>query len=121
MRTHIVLALATGILTALFVATVQAVDLHVDQDSIGGRVFDSSTNAGIPGLSVHLVAPKVANQAVRITVTNTDGRFAFNGLTVGRYLLTIFRGTTLVYRKEIDNRVTTSLTVPLRAVPNSER
>jgi hypothetical protein len=89
----------------------------VRPDSITGPVFDSSSNRGIAGLSVQLTAPRVMKQPVRITITNADREFAFKGLTAGKYLLTISRGTTLLYRKEIDNRVTKDFTVPLRVVP----
>src|SRR5215471_5428982 len=70
---------------------------------------------GIAALSVRLEAPKVKKQPVGVTVTNADGEFVFEGMTVGKYLLTIYRGTTLLYRKEIDNSVTTTFTVPLRS------
>jgi hypothetical protein len=113
--------MAIGVLSGLLATAASAVEVHVERDRITGRVFDSSTGHGIAALSVQLMAPRVAKQPVRITVTNADGEFAFKGLTVGKYLLMIYRGTTLLYRKEIDNSVATSFTVPLRVVPTGER
>jgi hypothetical protein len=106
-----------GIVATLLAMNAHAVAVVVRPDSITGRVFDSSSNRGIAGLSVQLMAPKVLKQPVRITVTNADGVFEFKGLTVGKYLLAIYRGTTLLYRKEIDNAVANTFTVPLRVMP----
>jgi Carboxypeptidase regulatory-like domain len=117
MRTRIVVAITIGVLAGLFATAALAVEMQVERDRITGRVFESSTGRGIAALSVQLTAPRVARQPVRITITNTDGEFAFKGLTVGKYLLTIYRGTTLLFRKEIDNRVASAITVPLRVVP----
>jgi hypothetical protein len=56
------------------------------------------------------------NLPIRITITDANGEFAFRELAVGTYLLTIYTGTTLLYRKEIDNSVSQRFTVPLRPI-----
>lgn len=94
-----------------------AVDVQVTRDHISGRVFEETSNRGIQGLSVRLIAPREMNVPVRITLSNANGDFAFTGLVEGRYLLVIYRGTNLVYRKEIDNRVAQRFAVTLRARP----
>ncbi len=115
---HTRMTLALGICLAALVASspARAVTVEVRDDSINGRVFDSSSGQGIAGLSVHLVAPRALNQPVRITTTGPDGTFGFTRLTKGKHLLVIYRGTTLVFRREIDTTVTTSFTVRLRPV-----
>jgi len=115
-RTRTELALAFC-LTALVVSlSARAVSVEVRDDSIKGRVFDSSSGQGITGLSVQLIAPKVLSLPVKITTTASDGSFGFTQLPKGKYLLVIYRGTKLVFRREIDTTVTTTFTVPLRPV-----
>jgi len=116
MRVRFVPSLAGGILMVLISLAANAVMVKIEQDRITGRVFDSSSNRGIAGLSVRLLAPRSAKLPVRVTITNVNGEFAFEGMTIGKYLLEISRGTTLLYRKEINNSVATSFTVPLEPV-----
>jgi hypothetical protein len=116
MRPRFVPSLAGGILAVLISFAANAVIVKIEQDRITGRVFDSSSNRGIAGLSVRLLAPRAAKLPVRVTITDANGEFAFKGVSVGKYLLEINRGTTLLYRKEIDNSVATSFTVPLQSV-----
>lgn len=111
--------LAIGILMMLATMSARAVDVQVRPDAIRGRVFDAASNRGIEGLSVQLVAPKVMKQPVRLTITTADGAFAFTDLKPGKYLLSISRGSTLLYRKEIDNHVADRFEVPLRTVPDA--
>jgi hypothetical protein len=92
----------------------QAVVVKVRPDSITGRVFETSTNSGVPGLSVRLVAPRAERLPTRITATTSDGRFEFVELRKGKYLLVIYQGTTLLFRREIDTSVETEFTVALR-------
>jgi hypothetical protein len=116
MHSRFAFSLAGGILAVLISLAANAVMVKIEQDRITGRVFDSSTNRGIAGLSVRLLAPRAAKLPVRVTITDANGEFAFKGVTTGKYLLEINRGTTLLYRKEIDNSIATSFTVPLEPV-----
>ena len=109
--------LVLGILLTAVPICAGAVAISVQRDAISGRVFDSATDHGIAGLSVRLLAPRAMKQPVRVTITDANGEFGFRGLTVGKYLLTLYRGTTLLYRREIDNSVATTFAVPLRSVP----
>lgn len=107
---------ATLILCAAAVVA-HAIEVQVTDDQISGRVYESSSNRGIQGLSVRLVAPRLMKLPVRITLSDANGEFAFTGLEEGKYLLEIYQGTALLYRKEIDNRVAQRFAVTLRAVP----
>jgi len=93
-----------------------AVVVKVRPDSISGRVFETSTNMGVPGLSVRLMAPRAERLPTKITSTTNDGRFEFAELRKGKYLLVIYQGTTLLFRREIDTTVETEFTVALRPV-----
>ncbi len=116
MRARFMLSFAGGILALLISLAANAVMMQIEKDRITGRVFDSSSNRGIAGLSVRLIAPRVARLPTRVTITDVNGEFAFKGVTTGKYLLEINRGTMLLYRKEIDNSAATSFTVPLQPV-----
>lgn len=116
MPSRLRLLLVAGLAAALLPLVVNGAAVQVEKDRITGRVFNSSTNRGVPGLSVRLIAPRATKSPVRVTITNANGEFAFRELTVGRYLLSIYRGTTLVFQKEIDNSVSQAFTVPLKPV-----
>lgn len=107
---------AAAILLLAFVGVANAIEIQVHKDRIEGRVFISTTNSGVPGLSVRLQAPRALNFPVRVTITDGNGQFAFQKLQVGKYLLTIYQGTSLLYRKEIDNRLDQHFVVSLRPV-----
>ena len=79
-------------------------------------MFETSTNRGIPGLSVRLIAPRAETLPEKITSTTSDGRFEFLELRQGKYLLMIYQGTTLLFRREIDTSVESEFTVALRPV-----
>jgi hypothetical protein len=116
------LAFALPVLLTVLVMPLAAVgvEIEVRDDSINGRVFDSSSGQGVPRLSVHLIATKALKLPVKITTTGSDGSFGFAQLPKGKYLLLIYRGpSSLVFRREIDTTVTTRFTVPLRRVRES--
>jgi carboxypeptidase family protein len=91
-----------------------AAEVHVEPNQISGRVVNTATSEGIGGISVQLMAPRAQKQPMRVTATQSDGRFLFSALTPGKYLLTMYQGATLVFRKEIDTTVDTNFTVPLQ-------
>jgi len=111
------LVLAGTLIAALVIPLIaNAVQVQVKHDSITGRVFDSSTNRGVPGLSVRLIPPRAENLPTKITSTSGDGTFQFVDLRKGKYLLVMYRGTTLVFRREIDTNVEKEFTVTLHPV-----
>ena len=116
MRRNMLTTLCLGLVLALVWADTQGAMVQVRKDMISGRVINTASGQGIPGITVHLIAPKAMRAPVRITATGTDGTFQFAKLTVGKYLLSMYQGTTLVFRKEIDTNVETQFAVPLKPV-----
>ena len=116
MRRPTLVTVAAALFFALAWGLAAAVEVQVRHDSISGRVFNSTSGSGVVGLSVRLVAPSALQLPVKITTTGENGEFRFSGLRNGKYLLTIYQGTTLVFRREIDNSIETNFVVSLRPV-----
>lgn len=116
MRSRTSLTIAVGLFFALISGLAAPVEVQVRHDSITGRVFNSANDSGVAGLSVRLAAPSALQLPVKITTTGANGEFAFSGLQTGKYLLTIYQGTTLVFRRAIDNTIETNFVVSLKPV-----
>jgi Carboxypeptidase regulatory-like domain len=119
MNRRAVIIVAIGLFLGLIWGRAVPVAVQVKHDSISGRVFNSASGTGVAGLSVRLNAPRVLQLPVKITTTNANGEFQFAGLRTGKYLLTIYQGTTLLFRREIDNSIETEFVVSLRPVATS--
>jgi hypothetical protein len=113
-RANQFLTVCAWLLMVVAVVDGKGAEVSVRHDMITGRVVNSSTNAGIAGIAVQLLAPRAMREPVRITVTRSDGTFQLLKLSAGKYLMTMYQGSTLVFRREVDTRVETDFTVPLR-------
>ncbi len=101
-------------LLALAATPARGIEAQVHDGAIDGRISDSSTNQGIPGMTVKLTPPKSSPVPQIVTRTDADGRFDFGTVRKGRYLLQVFQGTTLLYRRVIDSSKNSSFVVQLR-------
>lgn len=88
--------------------------VQVQGDKIDGRVFDSTSGQGIPKLIVRLTPPKAQKKSERVTRTDSDGKYRFEGIEAGRYLLQVYQGTTLLFRRVIDTSRDQDFVVTLR-------
>lgn len=116
MRSRTLSIFAAGLFFALVWGLAAPVAVQVRHDSITGRVYNSASGSGVAGLSVRLEAPSALQVPVKITTTGANGEFAFSGLQTGKYLLSIYQGTTLVFRRAIDNSIETNFVVSLQPV-----
>lgn len=91
-----------------------AMDIAVERDNISGRIYDSSDNQGISNLVVKLTPPRNTKEPQKVTVTDQDGQFKFEGLKKTRYLLEVNQGPTLLYRDVIDMNHETHRNIILR-------
>jgi len=121
MNGRAVLIIAVGLCLALVWGRASPVKVQVRHDSISGRVFNSASGTGVADLSVRLMAPRVLQLPVKVTTTGANGEFQFSGLRTGKYLLTIYQGTTLLFRREIDNSIETEFVVSLKPVADTGR
>jgi Carboxypeptidase regulatory-like domain len=121
MNSRAVRIIAVGLFLALVWGRAAPVEVQVRHDSISGRVFNSASGAGVAGLSVRLIAPRALQLPVKITTTGANGEFRFSGLRTGKHLLTIYQGTTLLFRREIDNSIETKFVVSLKPVAAAGR
>ena len=80
-----------------------------------GRVYEASDNKGISNLVIKLTPPRNLKVPQKITTTDQDGRFNLPGLEMGRYLLEIYQGPTLLYRDVVDLNKETNKNIMLRA------
>jgi hypothetical protein len=102
------------VVVALAATVVQAIQVTTHDGVISGRIFDSTTNAGIPGMTVKLTPPKATGRPQRVTRTDAEGAFDFGKLAKGRYLLEVYQGATLLHRRVIDNTQDQQFEVSLR-------
>src|SRR5262245_627287 len=91
-----------------------AVHARTQASDFGGRVFNAGTARGIENLEVKLTPPRSANLPIRVASTDGDGRFMFQALVHGRYLLEVSQGMYLLYRIEIDTRQSDRVDIPLQ-------
>lgn len=106
---HIVLALLA------FGATVaHAIEVTTHEGVVTGRIFDSTTNEGISGMTVKLTPPRATGRPARVTLTDSQGAFEFREPAKGRYLLEVHQGATLLYRRVIDTARNSKFQVQLR-------
>ena len=92
----------------------QAMTFTAEDGVIKGRIFDSATNEGIPGMTVKLTPPKSTARPQQVTRTDSQGAFDFGKLPKGRYLLEVHQGVTLLYRRVIDSTRNVQFEVRLR-------
>ena len=87
----------------LFASLLAAPCAEAQGFNLDGRVVvaDGNTRRPVPGLTVRLVPPTAQRQPGRLTSTDQKGEFHFLGLPRGSYLLELRRGTTVLYREEI--------------------
>lgn len=89
-RTHggslIAYAVLIGLLWGPSVARAQQGTSHVAHARVAGVVFDSVSNRPLESATVQLVATRDASRA-RSTRSAADGRFAFDSVEAGEYLL----------------------------------
>jgi hypothetical protein len=81
---------------------------------LDGRVFETTTERGIPALTVKLIPPKAAKRPEKITSTNYQGNFRFSGVPTGRYLIEVYQGVTILYRDIIEITRDMRKDIPLR-------
>src|SRR5262245_46808506 len=81
---------------------------------VEGTVYDQDSNAGIPGLTVRLIPPRSTKKPERVLPTDQKGYFCYKGEDRGTFLLEVYQGVTLLYRKEIDTMQTWNLRIPLK-------
>lgn len=108
---------AVGVVVAAlaFGATrTQAMQVTTRDGVIAGRIFNSATNQGIPGLTVKLTPPKSTASPQHATRTDVQGAFDFGKLAKGRYLLEVYQDTTLLFRRVIDSSQNSQFEVRLR-------
>jgi hypothetical protein len=111
-------ALWTVVVLVTFGATAaRGMQATVHDGAISGRIFDSSTNEGIPGITVKLTPPRASALPQIVIRTDSEGRFDFGRVATGRYLLQVYQGATLLYRRVIDNSKDSRFEVPLRPKP----
>jgi len=87
---------------------------HVRGDKVDGRVFDSTTDRGIPGMIVRLTPPRSSQEPERVTRTGVSGEYGFTKVKKGRYLLQVYLGSTLLFRRLIDTSQDQDFLVTLR-------
>ncbi len=66
-----------------------------------GSVLDDMSRKGIPGLTVKFMAPTAKGISHFTTFTSQNGQFQFSALGPGTYLLEVYQGVTLLYRREM--------------------
>jgi hypothetical protein len=81
---------------------------------LDGRVYEITTERGIPALTVKLIPPKATKRPERITSTNYQGNFQFSGIQTGRYLIEVYQGLTILYRDMIEITHDMRKDIPLR-------
>ncbi len=69
--------------------------------SLDGRVHEITGQRGIPALAVKLIPPRDRHGVERVTSTDEGGKFHFENLDGGRYLLEVYQGVMLLYREVI--------------------
>lgn len=103
-----------GLLILLLAPWVHGMDIGITDGRIQGRIYNGSSLAGVPFLTVKLIPPKNSSLPEKVTVTDADGGFDFQDATMGRYLLEVYQGLQLLYRNVIDTRNNARFTVSLR-------
>ena len=69
--------------------------------ALDGRVHEATGQKGIPALAVKLIPPRDLRGVERVTSTDEEGRFRFDNLAGGKYLLEVYQGVMLLYREVI--------------------
>jgi hypothetical protein len=104
-------------LVALGPTMARGIQGIIHDGAISGRIFDNSTNEGIPGMTVKLTPPRASALPQIVLRTDSDGRFDFGKVEKSRYLLQVYQGATLLYRRVIDNSEDSHFVVSLRPKP----
>ena len=92
-------AVRLGIL--LFWCLVALPSVWASGIALDGRVHEVTGQRGIPALAVKLIPPRDRRGVERVTSTDEGGRFHFDNLDGGRYLLEVYQGVMLLYREVI--------------------
>jgi hypothetical protein len=85
-----------------------------------GTVRDLAGQRGLSGLTMRLTPPNSVGSPVRIVRTDERGNFRFsdrNNSYHGKYLLEIYRGADLLFRKEIDTQLPRDRRILVRVRP----
>jgi hypothetical protein len=73
---------------------------------VEGVVYSARTGKGIPALTVQLIPPRSVKSPKRVLQTDRDGNFRFQDRDTQKYLgknlLEVRDGPTLLFRREID-------------------
>ncbi len=93
-------ALRLGILLSWWLVTLPSV--WAGGMVLDGRVHEVTGQRGIPALAVKLIPPRDRRGVERVTSTDEGGRFHFDNLDGGRYLLEVYQGVMLLYREVIN-------------------
>jgi hypothetical protein len=84
-------------------------------EDFSGRIYEAFDNKGISNLVIKITPPRTLKAPQKITTTDQEGQFNFSGLEVGRYLLEVYQGPTLLYRDVVDLNKETNKNIMLRA------
>ncbi len=95
------------IVSILFCLVTSVLAQAADRIGLDGTVYDTISHQGIPNLALKLIPPRDTPIPVRATFTDGQGRFHFPNLELGRYLLEVHQGSTLVYRDVVTLQQTT--------------
>lgn len=93
---------------------LEAMELDVSAKKISGRILESAQRRGISNLTVKITPPKDSGKPQKITVTDKDGKFLFEDIEEGTYLLEVSQGLTLLYRDVIDTKKGIHKVIPLK-------
>jgi len=92
----------------------EAIELDIERGTISGRVYDATTNKGIPDLVVKLIPSRSLQSPQKITITNQKGEFRLTDLKEGIYLIEIYQGVTILYRSMLNTAEETHKVISLR-------
>lgn len=110
----ICLLLTVFYLLVLGLSAAPAMELDVRENKISGHILESAQRKGISNLTVKITPPKNSGKPQKITVTDKDGRFLFEDMEKGIYLLEVYQGLNLLYRDVIDTKKEMNKVIPLK-------
>lgn len=104
---HLV-AIATVVLILYSPATAQQITLT-------GEIMTTTVSKSAPRrFNIKLYPPKTSGKPIRVTTSDTYGRFKFGGLSTASYLLEVYLGKDLVYQEVISLTKSTERKIDLR-------